>query len=106
MQILGTTNENGILKELIQAEGRTLSYEIHKFINFIWKNEKLPEQWKESIIVPIYNGYNTDCSNYRGISLLTSMTTYKISFSLLLSRQLHMQTELLGIISMTFNIFD
>jgi len=23
-------------------------------INFIWNKEELPEQWKESIIVPIY----------------------------------------------------
>ena len=27
--------------------------------------EELPEEWKESIIVPIYmKGDNTDCSNY------------------------------------------
>jgi len=26
---------------------------IHKFINYIW-SVGLPEQWKESIIVPIY----------------------------------------------------
>jgi len=26
----------------------------HKIINSIWNKEELPEQWKESIIVPIY----------------------------------------------------
>jgi hypothetical protein len=51
----------------------------------IWNKEELPEQWKESIIVPIYeNGVKTDCGNYRGISLLS--TTYKSLSKILLSR--------------------
>jgi hypothetical protein len=40
--------------ELIKAGGRTICSEIHKLINSIWNKEELPEQWKESIIVPIY----------------------------------------------------
>jgi hypothetical protein len=56
--------------EQIQARGNTLRSEIHKLINCIWNKEELPEQWKESIIVPIYEkGDRTDCSNYREISL-------------------------------------
>jgi hypothetical protein len=39
--------------ELIKAGGKTLLSEIHNFINSIWKREDLPDQWKESIIVPI-----------------------------------------------------
>ena len=39
--------------ELIKAGGRTICLEIHKLITSIWKKEKLPEEWKESIIVPI-----------------------------------------------------
>jgi hypothetical protein len=71
--------------ELIQAGGYTLRSEIHKLINCIWNREKLPEQWKESIIVPIYKtGDKTDCSNHRGISLLS--TSYKILSNILLSR--------------------
>jgi hypothetical protein len=63
--------------ELIQAGGDILHSEIHKLINCIWNKEELPEQWKESIIVPIYKkGDKMDCSNYRGISLL--LTSYKI----------------------------
>jgi hypothetical protein len=46
---------------------------IHKLTNSIWNKEELPEQWKESIIVPIHKkGDKTDCSNYRGISLLST----------------------------------
>ena len=40
--------------ELIKAGGGKFCGEIHKFITSIWKKEKLPEEWKESIIVPIH----------------------------------------------------
>jgi hypothetical protein len=40
--------------ELIKAGGETLYSEIHGLICSIRNKEELPEQWKESIIVPIY----------------------------------------------------
>jgi hypothetical protein len=50
--------------ELIQAGGETLLPDIHKPIILVWNKEELPDQWKESIIVPIYkNGDKTDCTN-------------------------------------------
>jgi len=59
-----------ISAELIKAGGRTIPHEIHKLIISIWNKEELPEEWKESIIVPTHNEVDkTDCSNYRGISL-------------------------------------
>jgi hypothetical protein len=55
--------------ELIQAGGEMLLSAIHKLINSVWNKEQLPDQWKESIIVPIHKkGYKTDCNNYCGIS--------------------------------------
>jgi hypothetical protein len=57
--------------ELIQARCEILLSAIHKLINSVWTKEELPDQWKESIIVPIHkNGGKTRCNNYRGISLL------------------------------------
>jgi hypothetical protein len=68
---------NQIPAELIQAGGETLLSEIHKLSKLIWNTEELSHQWKESIVVPIHKmGGKTDCSNYRGISLLSS--SYKI----------------------------
>jgi len=40
--------------ELIKAGSRTICLEIHKLITPIWKKEKLPEEWKESILVSIH----------------------------------------------------
>jgi hypothetical protein len=57
---------------------------IHKLINSILNKGELPDQWKESIIVPIHKmGDKTDCNNYRGISLLS--TSYNIFSNILLS---------------------
>jgi hypothetical protein len=39
--------------ELIQAGGETLLSAIHEFIDSVWNKEELPDQWNESIIVPI-----------------------------------------------------
>ena len=51
--------------ELIKTGGRKIPYEIYKLIISIWKKEELPEEWKESIVVPIYKkGDKTNCSNY------------------------------------------
>ena len=46
--------------ELIKASGMAIHYEIHKLINGIWKEEELPEQWKEVIMVPTYNTSQQD----------------------------------------------
>jgi hypothetical protein len=74
-----------IQADLIKEGASTISGEIHKLIISIWDKEELPEEWKESIIVPIYKkGDKTDCKNYKGITLLT--TTYKILSNILLSR--------------------
>ena len=38
--------------------------EIHKLIVLIWNKEKLPQEWKESIIVPIHKKDDRmDCNN-------------------------------------------
>jgi hypothetical protein len=55
--------------EMIQAGGL-------RFINSIWNKKELPDQWKESVMVPIHKkGDKTDCSNYHGISLPSTSYT-------------------------------
>ena len=49
---------------LIKAGGRIIHCDIHKLIIANWNKEELPEEWKESIIVPTHKkGDKTDCSN-------------------------------------------
>jgi hypothetical protein len=81
--------------ELIRAGGETLPSEIHKLITLIWNEEKLPRQWKESIILPIHRkGGKTDCGNFRGISLLS--TSYKILWNIILARLTPYADEIMG----------
>jgi retron-type reverse transcriptase len=50
-----------------------------------WNKEELPHQWTESNVVPIHKkSEKTECSNYRGISLLS--TSYRILSNILLAR--------------------
>jgi hypothetical protein len=80
---------------LIKAVGETLCSEIHKLICSIWNKDELPQQQKESIIVPIHKKCDkTDCNNYRGISLLS--TAYKILSSILLAMLTPYVSEVIG----------
>ena len=55
----------------------------------------MPDEWKESIIVPIYKkGDKRDCNNYRGISLFP--TTYKVLSNILRSRLTPYAEEVIG----------
>jgi len=84
LEIHRSPGTNQILAGLMKARTRKSRSEITKLINSVWNKEELSDEWKESIIVPIYKkGYKTNCSNYRGTSLMS--TTYKILSSILLS---------------------
>jgi hypothetical protein len=81
--------------ELIKAGGETLNSEIHRLICFIWNNEELSQQWKESIVLPIHEkGDKTGCINYRWISLLS--TAYKILPNILLAKWTPYVSEVTG----------
>jgi hypothetical protein len=81
--------------EVIKAGGSKICSDIHKLIISTWNKDELPDQRKESIVVPVYKkGDKTDCSNYRGISLLS--TTHKILSNNLLSRLTPYAEEIIG----------
>jgi hypothetical protein len=81
--------------EMIKTGDETLCSEIHKLICSIWNKEVLPQQWKESIIIPIHKkGAKTDCNNYPEISLLS--TAYKILSNILLAKLTPYVKEITG----------
>ncbi|KAJ4441755.1 hypothetical protein ANN_11613 [Periplaneta americana] len=81
--------------ELIQEGGSALYIEIYELVLAIWEKEIVPEQWKESIIVPIFKkGDKTNCGNFRGISLL--LTSYKMLSNILLRRLTPYVYEIIG----------
>jgi hypothetical protein len=81
--------------ELVKAGGESLCSGIHKLIHSLRNKKELPQQWKESIIVPIHRkGDKTDCNNYRRISLLS--TAYKILSNTLLARLTPYVNETIG----------
>jgi len=50
---------------------------MYELVRQIWEEETIPEEWKETIIVPIHKKGNRDrCENYRGIAL--GNAAYKI----------------------------
>jgi len=74
-----------ILSEFIKNGGLTLKQKIHQLPVKIWKQEKIPCEWSEGTLCPVYKkGYRKQCNNYRGISLPN--ITYKI-FAILLYNQ-------------------
>ena len=78
----GTDNLPG---ELFKHGGNALCIEMHELIKRIWNDEELPEEWKTSILCPIYKkGDKLDCGNYRGIALLN--VAYKIYAYILYQR--------------------
>jgi hypothetical protein len=52
--------------ELIQYGGNKLLNRMYELVRQIWEKERIPEEWKETIIVPIYKRGDRDrCENYR-----------------------------------------
>jgi len=87
------------LNWLIQKAGHFILRSINLLI---WNKEDLPEHCKEWTVLIYKKHDKTDCTNYRGISLLS--TTYKILSYVLLSRLTPYTVELFGIVSVGFDI--
>jgi len=54
-------------------------------VRHIWLEERIPEEWKETIIVPMHKRGDRDrCENYRGIAL--GNAAYKILLNVILGK--------------------
>ena len=78
-------NSCGIPAEVWKHGGKRLQEKLHELIVDIWRKEQMPQNRKDTIIVPIFKkGSRKECGNYRGISLLS--TAGKILARIILNR--------------------
>jgi hypothetical protein len=86
---------DGIQAELIKKGGSALSRHIHQLIADVWEKEVMPYEWSMGIICPVHKkGDKTECSNYRGITLLSIV--YKVFSKVLTNRMKEYAEEILG----------
>ena len=68
-------------------------------MNTILETERMPEDWRESALVPIYKGKGDiqDCGNYRGIKLMShTMKTWERIMEVRLRRTVEISEEQFG----------
>ena len=63
---------SGLVAEMIQTTGNIGTQWILDLCNGIVKEVSIPEDWKSSVVLPIYKGKGDpmECGSYRGIILL------------------------------------
>ena len=61
---------DGIPTEALKCLGDWGVRQLTKIFNAIMQSGKMPDEWRESTITPIYKD-KMNCSNYRGIKLLS-----------------------------------
>lgn len=87
--------KDGINNELLKYGGDELHENIYALISKIWKEETMPKEWESGQIVTLHKkGDQQNCSNYRGITLLS--TTYKILSTIIQRRLTNATTNLVG----------
>jgi len=76
---------DGIHSELIKYRGNKLLNKIYELVRQIQEEERVCEEWKETIIVPIHKRGDRDrCENYRGMAL--GNAAYKILSNIILGK--------------------
>jgi len=76
-----------------------------ELVRQIWEEERIPEEWKETIIIPIHKrGVRDKCENYRGIAL--GNAAYKILSYIILGKIKPCIEKVMGTIRMCLEVED
>ena len=95
---------DGIHLELIKYRGIKLLNISYELVRLMWGEERIPDEWKETIIVPIYKKGDRDkCENYRGITL--GNAAYKVLANIILEKN-HILKKFLGTLRMHSDMED
>jgi hypothetical protein len=61
---------------------------MYELVRQIWEEERIPEEWKETIIVSIHKRRDRDrCENYRGIAM--GNAAYNILSNIILGKTIY-----------------
>ena len=95
LKIHKVPGEEDIIAELIKNANQELKRRLHALICKIWRNEKMPDDWKVGLIVPLFKKADKmKCENYRGKTRLN--VAFKILSSIVLERLKEFSEENLG----------
>jgi len=72
----------GIYPEYIQHGGSDAVCTLHKIVTQVWKEEVVPKEWHQGIIIPLYKGKGSksECSSYRGITLPGKVFAHRVLY--------------------------
>ena len=68
---------DNISAEMLKADQKLISDKLHELFNKKWTNEVLPVEWLKGLIVKFpKKGDKTECTNWRGVTLLSVPSIY------------------------------
>ena len=71
-KVVGPDGLPAKLLKLGLQQDRTILRELHRLTILIWRQGKVPQQWKYAVITVLHKkGDKTECGDYRGISLVS-----------------------------------
>ena len=72
-KVVGPDDLPAELLKLGLQQDRTILLDFHRLATLIWREGKVPQQWKDAVITVLHKkGEKTECVNNRGICSLVS----------------------------------
>lgn len=69
-----TPGTDSLPSEIYKYSGSNINNRLYELVLKVWESETVPQDWKDASICKLYKGKGqfSDCSSYRGISLLST----------------------------------